>query len=181
MRASDTPNQSLRVAGSGERGPASDCGIFRGRSIDHHLQPCRLAVACVSADAYGLAHDHQRSADPRSERRRGRRDPRGQQRVYVYKLVAQGVIPKARKHARSGLDRDDVEQLAVARYRPGHPCWVNTVEAAEILDLSRQRVSQLASEIRLPFVEHDGRRLYRRCQVEVVANAREARKLAGRI
>jgi len=40
-------------------------------------------------------------------------------------------------------------------------------------------VTQLATEGRLPFVEYDGRRLFSRHQVEVVANAREARKLAG--
>lgn len=43
--------------------------------------------------------------------------------VYVHNLVAQGRIPKARKHARRGLDRADVELLSLERLKRGqaHP------------------------------------------------------------
>lgn len=60
-----------------------------------------------------------------------------------------------------------------------HPYWCRTGEAAENRGISRIRVQQLATEGRLPFAEHHGYRLYRRSQLEVIANARDARRLAG--
>jgi excisionase family DNA binding protein len=99
--------------------------------------------------------------------------------VYVHKLVWQGVIPKERKYVRGGLDREDVERVALERYKPGHPYWLSGVEAAQVLGLSRQRVQRLAVQGRLPFVEHKGRRFYRRHQLEVIANARRALVSAG--
>jgi hypothetical protein len=67
--------------------------------------------------------------------------------VYVHKLVWQGVIPKARKYVRGGLDREDVERVALERYKPRHPYWLSGGEAAQVLGLSRQRVQQLACKV----------------------------------
>lgn len=101
----------------------------------------------------------------------------GVTRQTVYKLVHSGALPKARKHQRSGLDREAVEQAGLARVpaRGGHPYFLTASEAAEVLGVTPKRVHQLAERGRLPVVEHDGRRLFRRPQLEVVANARRAR------
>lgn len=102
--------------------------------------------------------------------------------VYVYRLVSEGVIPRvAPKHSRFALDRDVVEALSLARLRPGrpYPFWLTPGEAAALLSLSRKWVLQLAERGRLPAVEHDGRWYFRRDQVQVVANSRDAGKLLG--
>ena len=103
----------------------------------------------------------------------------------VHKYVCAGIIHKGEKNARGGLDRDTVEQVSLARWplrrRPGpHPYWATTREAAEVLGVSRARVRQLAESGRIPAVwREDGHHWYfRRHQLEVVANAREARKWA---
>jgi excisionase family DNA binding protein len=100
----------------------------------------------------------------------------------VYKLVHSGALPKQHKRQRSGLDREAVERAGLARVpaRDGHPYFLTVIEAAEVLSVSPERVRQLASRGRLPVVEHDGRRLFRRPQLDVVANARQARKGALR-
>jgi excisionase family DNA binding protein len=52
---------------------------------------------------------------------------------------------------------------------------VTGTEAAALLGVSHQRVNQLAVGGRLPYVTHrNGTRLYRREQLEVVAQARDA-------
>lgn len=99
----------------------------------------------------------------------------------VYRLVYKGDLAKPVKHQRGGLQLVDVERASLDRYRPGrrrHPYWCRAREAAEILGISVSRVGQLAAEGRLPFVVHHGQRLYRRGQLEVIANARDARRLA---
>lgn len=101
--------------------------------------------------------------------------------LYVYRLVSQGVIPKAQKHQRFGLDRGDVERVALERYRPGHPYWATSREAEQLLGLSKSRVDQLVRAGRIPYVEHHGRRYFRRHQLQVVANARESRRVGGRV
>ena len=56
--------------------------------------------------------------------------------------------------------------------------WVTVGQAAEILDLSVQRVKQLLDEDRLPYLlPRFGVRLMRRQQIDVVANARQSREL----
>jgi hypothetical protein len=47
-------------------------------------------------------------------------------------------------------------------------------EVDSILGVSRVRVGQLRRAGRLPVVEHRGRYFYRRTQIEVLANARDA-------
>ncbi|QWZ09735.1 helix-turn-helix domain-containing protein [Nocardioides panacis] len=97
----------------------------------------------------------------------------------VSRLVHSGVLRKAVRGQRHGLERAEVERLALERWRPGRPYWVTALDAADILGVTRRRVTQLAERGFLPAVQHEGRWLFRRHQVEVVANAREARKLRG--
>ena len=102
----------------------------------------------------------------------------------VHKYVCAGIIPKGQKHVSGGLDRDTVERVSLARLqlrrRPGpHPYWATTREATEILGVSRARVRQLAERGRIPAVWHEGHWYFRRHQIEVVANARDARKWAS--
>jgi hypothetical protein len=96
----------------------------------------------------------------------------GVRELRVAQLVVDGVLPKAVKHQRQGLDRADVERLSLERYKPGRPYWITEREAAELLGISRPRVFQLRRADRLPFVERHGRTYYRRQQIEVIAHAR---------
>lgn len=99
----------------------------------------------------------------------------GMHELSVARLVMRGVLRKPAKGARRALDRAEVERLALERYRPGHPYWLTTPEAADVLGVTRARVHQLVTAGRLPYVEHGGRHYFRRPQVEVIANARHAR------
>jgi len=101
----------------------------------------------------------------------------GIRELSVARLVSQGVIPKTAKHARFALDRSDVERVALERYQAGHRYWLSTREAAEVLGVGTTRVLQLVDRGFLPAVKHEGRWNFRRHQVEVIANARESRKL----
>jgi hypothetical protein len=80
---------------------------------------------------------------------------------------------------RHGADRrpprQDLRWLE-GRVPAGHPYWLSTVEAADVLGVTRERVRQLAAADRRPCVVHAGRRYHRRHQVEVIANARESRR-----
>jgi hypothetical protein len=60
--------------------------------------------------------------------------------------------------------------------------WINGVQAATILGVSHVRVSQLATDEKVP-VHHtaSGRRVYRLRQLEVVAHARRVRFRGERI
>ena len=98
-------------------------------------------------------------------------------------LRARGLVgPRGGRRER--LTVESVEALAVECYRwrshvddPGS-YWVTNARAREILGVNKARVNQLADKGFLPFVtNHDGTRLYRRFQLETVANARSARKL----
>lgn len=104
----------------------------------------------------------------------------GVTRQSVYRLVHEGKLPKPDKYKNAGLRLDDVERASLERLRPraSHPYWVCVREAAELLGLSRTRIRQLADAGRVPGVLHDGRWWFRRPQIEVVANAREARRWA---
>ena len=100
---------------------------------------------------------------------------------YVDRLVSDGKLPKAVRHAKAGLDRDEVEQVSLDRMRPGRPhgYWATAREAAEVLDLTRKKVGVLAALGQVPAVRHRGRWYFRRHQLGVVANARRARKWAN--
>ena len=95
----------------------------------------------------------------------------------VYRLVHQGRLPKPVKNAHGGLEREAVEAAALERVAAhgGHPYFLTAAEAAVVLGVTPKRVHQLAVKGFLPLVEHDGRRFFRRPQIEVVANARKAR------
>jgi len=99
---------------------------------------------------------------------------------YVDRLVSDGKLPKAVRHAKAGLDRDVVERVSLDRLRRSRPhrYWASSQEAAEILDLTRKQVGVLASLDQVPAVRHRGRWYFRRHQLEVVANARDAMKWA---
>ena len=84
------------------------------------------------------------------------------------------------KHRR--LSQADLEALAAEVYpwlRHVHEpdtYWVVGNDAAEILGVTRARLTVLADLDRVPFVRHrNGTRLYRRAQLETVANARDTR------
>ena len=57
--------------------------------------------------------------------------------------------------------------------------WIDSAEVAEILGVTQHRVRQLVARGFLRAVRYGSRWFYRRHQVEVVANARDARKLRG--
>ena len=100
--------------------------------------------------------------------------------ISVCRLVGTGVLTKA-KHlgAPSTATRSSGSRCSgtdpVIRTGP------RRASAAAILGVSTNRVHQLVHRGFLPAVDHEGRRYFRRQQVEVVANAREARKVTGRI
>jgi hypothetical protein len=58
----------------------------------------------------------------------------------VSRLVGRGILRKAIPHRKIGLDRADVERLALERYaHKGHPYWTTTAGAAEILGVTVNR------------------------------------------
>lgn len=101
----------------------------------------------------------------------------GVTRSHIYRLVLQERLSKGQKHQRFGLDRDEVERLALARWngRSRHAYWLNTAQAAELLGISQQRVQQLIAQGSLPAVRRGRQWVLRRRQLEVIANARAAR------
>jgi len=100
---------------------------------------------------------------------------------YVDRLVSDGKLPKAVRHAKAGLDRDVVERVSLDRLRRSRPhrYWATSREAAEVLNLTRRQVSNLATTGHVPAVAHRGRWYFRRSQLAVVANARDARRWAN--
>ena len=101
----------------------------------------------------------------------------GIRELSVTRLVRQGVLHKPAKDQRFALDLAEVEQLALERYHPGHPYWMSTGEAAELLGVTPTRVRQLVARGFVPAVAQEGRSYFRRHQLEVIANARQSRKL----
>src|SRR5689334_11178575 len=93
----------------------------------------------------------------------------GVQARWVDRMVCDGRLREAVKHARRGLDRTDVETIALER-TIGY--WVGTREAAQMLGISVSRVKQLCAEQRLSFRRHGREHRFRRAQIEVIANAR---------
>ncbi len=98
----------------------------------------------------------------------------------IAELVGEGRLTPVAKYAKAGLLRADVERRTLERWKPGDPTWLTTTEVAEVLGVTRARVSQLAERGFIPYERHpDGRRLFRPGQVEVVARARRQRFHAG--
>jgi excisionase family DNA binding protein len=99
----------------------------------------------------------------------------------VRRLIAAGRLPAGRRYQHRTLDRADVEALAAGLYpwwRHTHdpdPYWVTGQRAARVLGVTRARLGQLARADLLPYVGHqDGTRLYRRHQLVVLRQARDA-------
>jgi hypothetical protein len=103
----------------------------------------------------------------------------------VRTLIAAGELTGGPRYRHRSLDRAEVEHLAVRTWgQPrggvddGTSYWITTPEVAAILQVNRNRVSQLVVRGFLPCVRTPkGRRLFRRGQVEVIANARLSRRL----
>jgi hypothetical protein len=100
----------------------------------------------------------------------------------VAEYVKTGRLPSAGRNVRRGLSRADVEALARELYPwwdhldDEDSYWVTAKHAKDILSVNHTRLNQLAVRGFVPFEVHvDGTRLYRREQLEVVANARDAR------
>lgn len=73
------------------------------------------------------------------------------------------------RHGRTAYSRSEALSL---RENP----WITGVAAARILGVGHVRVSQLASASKIPVHETpSGERVYRKLQIEVVANARRLR------
>ena len=114
----------------------------------------------------------------------------------VAKMVARGDLnSRGQSGVRGSLDRDEVLALAVARReaakrrqrereaatnrRPASTVqppdaehvWLRTREAAAFMGVSQPAISQRARKGRLPFVEHGGRRWFRRDHLELVKHA----------
>jgi excisionase family DNA binding protein len=96
----------------------------------------------------------------------------------VYMAVYEGRLRKARRgRGKPTFDRADVEAYLARRWHPGRsdPYWVDLSEAAELLGIPGERVRDRARRNLLPTpVKHpSGRLLFRRQQIEVIAQARE--------
>ena len=97
------------------------------------------------------------------------------------RILAAG-ISSAGRYAHRSLSREAVEHLALTLYRwrqhLGEPesYWITGQEAADVLGVNVSRVRVLAAKDRIPYVLHvDGTRMYRREQLAVVAQSRDAR------
>lgn len=91
----------------------------------------------------------------------------GMSEVSVTRFRREGLLVRLPGHP--SYSRSDVEAF---RDNP----WINGRQAAEVLGVSRARVSELARDGRLPtHLTASGRRMYRLRQLEVVANARDVR------
>lgn len=90
----------------------------------------------------------------------------------VARLVRKGISERI-PNQHPSLSRHQVEEH-LASPKPAE--WVTTTEAAEILGISKSRTGQIAGKGLLPFeVGPNGRRRFRRQQVEVISRARQVR------
>lgn len=100
----------------------------------------------------------------------------------VRRLILAGRLSHGRRYEHRCISRSEVEALATELYdwrkhlQTPESYWLTGQRAAEVLGVNTARLKQLAARGFLPHeTHHDGTRLYRREQLEVVANAREAR------
>lgn len=90
----------------------------------------------------------------------------------VKRLICHGVLHRVPGQYPS-LSKAEVEERA---RNPQPSEWVTGIEAARILGLAKTRVGQLALKDLLPFeYAVNGRRRYRRSQIEVISRARQIR------
>jgi hypothetical protein len=101
----------------------------------------------------------------------------------VRRLVVTALNRMGNPRDDSSLARAAVEALATEVYSwrlhldDANPYWLTGQRAADTLGLSRARLSQLASDNRIPFVRHqDGTRMYRRGQLEMIASSGSLRR-----
>lgn len=103
----------------------------------------------------------------------------GIRELSVSRLINRGVLPKAVRGQRFGLDRADVERVALERFRAPHPYWCTSGDAAEILGVDVTRVQQLVELGLVPAVQHSGHCYFRRHQLEILTSTAEARAFRG--
>lgn len=102
----------------------------------------------------------------------------------VRRRVLAGQLPMVPRYRHRALPRQDVEHLALREYHwrvnldYERSYWLTGSRAGGLLGVSRSRLGQLSDAGQVPFERHvDGSRLYRREQLEVVAQARRLRWL----
>lgn len=98
------------------------------------------------------------------------------------RLILKAGISSAGRLEPPSLSREAVEHLALSTFRwrehledlEGY--WISGQRAADVLDVNVARLNRLAGKGFVPFELHaDGTRLYRREQLQVVGQSREAR------
>jgi len=139
------------------------------------------ATAFVRTLTYMLRADPDPDPDPPVDGISGKEAGRilGIRELSVSRLVNQGVLPKTVRGQRFGLDRADVERVALERFRAPHPYWCTAGDAAKILGVDVTRVLQLVDQGLVPAVQHTGRWYFRRHQLEVIASTPEAQAFLG--
>ncbi len=106
----------------------------------------------------------------------------GCSRSTVRRHVLAGRLPAAPRYKQRTLPRTDVEALALQVYRwrlhlrDVDSYWITGKRAAAVLGVNEARLRVLAAKGFLPYETHvDGTRMYRREQIEIVAQGRQAR------
>jgi hypothetical protein len=88
----------------------------------------------------------------------------------VRRLIRDGILHRVPGQHPTLSKTEAEEQVR----NPQQSEWITGTEAAEILDISKTRVWQLALKDLLPWeLADNGRRRYRRSQIEVISRARQ--------
>lgn len=91
---------------------------------------------------------------------------------HVKRLIDAGVLTRT-PGQRWSMSRQQVQEHLA---NPEPSKWISDTEAAAILQISKSRTSQIADKGFLPFeIGTNGRRRYRRNQIEVISRARQIR------
>lgn len=100
----------------------------------------------------------------------------------VRKHIAAGRLPSTVRYQHRQLSRADIEAMALQVYdwrshiRQPEGYWITGQRAADVLGVNVSRLNVLAGKGFIPYEVHsDGTRLYRREQLEIVAQGRHAR------
>lgn len=114
--------------------------LFKGKTDE---EKALAAAAEVKAEA---ARAEEAAAQAVQERERQfAASPPGQAkaaRAATAATFSEGRLSPVAKHAKAGLLRADVERWSLERWRPGDPTWLTTTEAAEVLGVTRTRMSR---------------------------------------